>query len=137
MKITAVGPSSVCPFVPDYLVREDGALVWKGEQGTPGEPVPCPMEVPDGSWVGFPGDGYPHLFELSREGPWRASEASRCVQLAQRSARLDPLGAATMLRAAAQLVGLTVSTMIGALDAVRFPGESLEEAFTRVRSARG
>lgn len=142
MKIRAIGPSLVPPYVPNYVVLEDGrALLEDGRGATGGLAdrndfvLPSTYEVPDGSWIGVCGDGTVEVFKKSDEGRWRARQAEACVSRAHEIAHVDPLSAVKMLRGAASLVGLSIPSFVQSLEARRVAGESLADAFDRVRKA--
>jgi len=144
MIIKAAGPRDGCPFVPKYLVLEDGSVALKpglaaGVARVPGEDFQLsgPLDVRHGSWIGISGAGISEAFELSQEGPWRAKEAEKSITLAYSGLKEDPLKSAALIKAAAALVGLDVPALVHALEAQRLPGETLEAVFERVKRPSG
>lgn len=142
MRVRAIGPSVVPPYVPNYVVLDDGRVLF-GDGTTASEgpadgndfQLPSVIEVPDGSWVGVCSDGTLEVFKRSEEGPWRAKQAETCVKMAHEMARTEPLKSVEMLKSAANLVGLNIPLLVQSLEMRRADGESLADTFDRIRKA--
>lgn len=139
MIVESIGPSSDPPFVPSYLVSGGKVVFRPGVQPGPRSDfgLPAPVVVPDGSWIGVRSDGAVELFPSGSEGPWRAAEAQRCMTTAMHLYSRDAIRAASLLHAAAALVGLSIPELVTSVDAKRSPGETLDQAFERVRRSKG
>lgn len=138
MIVESIGPSSDPPFVPSYLVS--GGKVVVRPDASPGPradlELPAPLVVPDGSWIGVRSDGTFELFPSGLEGPWRAAEAQRCMAAAMSLYSRDAIRAAGLLHSAASLVGLSIPELVSSIDAKRAPGETLDQAFERIRRSK-
>jgi hypothetical protein len=139
MRIVGLGPGSPHPFVPDFVLRDDGERIGKGGMQSEGLVVPLPgaVLIPDGSWVGVRGDGAVEIFPESDEVSWRAQEAHRCVLACSDGSVRDPVLAIELLHGAAALVGLRVPDLVRSLSEARAPGETLEATFDRVKKPKG
>lgn len=139
-RVKSVGPHLPFPFVPEYLVLEDETIVRKNDQSKEERKdfeLPNVLEVPDDSWIGVQHSGQVDVFALSGEGPWRAKESERCVISAQELSKANPLKSVEILRRAANLVGLDIPLLVQGLESRRLPGETLEQAFDRLKKSSG
>jgi hypothetical protein len=139
VKIIAVGPSTTPPFIPDYIILEDGSIrernglskrddyLIETEVNEPGE----------GEWVGVASSNRIEVFKSENEGPWRAVVAREAINSAVEGVKDDPVGSVGVIRSAAALMGIDVPLFLNSLNSRRNPGESLEQAFERIKNGKG
>lgn len=138
MKVMAYGPVSLDkPYIPKIAIFEDGS-----KRTESGELIECetnilitPYDLPDGCWFAVLKDGSFESFHVEKSGEWAARKASEIILSVRTSTSMDPLDRLSSIRAAAALVKAPLTDLLTAVSL--FGGESLHEAFIRMRAKGG
>jgi hypothetical protein len=88
-----------------------------------------PVELRNDQWLGVCPDGGIDLFELDKEGVWKTKAAMDAVSFA--ATIEDPEKTVRVLRAAADMIGLDLPTLIIQLQRLKHQGESLADTYLR------
>lgn len=138
MRVDGHSPVGSYPSVPSHVRLDGGECV--GRPGipagdTPGPWADCgPTDVPAGHWVIAMSPGVVETFPSDDEHGWRARRATELIEQSTAAARGgDPLGAVSLINAAAALTGLRLADVIERLRAAKAPGETYEQALSRLR----
>lgn len=131
MKVLGYAPNSDCPFIPDFILTPTGMY---DNQGRPadGESIAIEsLEISNDEWIGVLPNGQVEVFKREYEETWKVKAAMDTIQEIK-DPKANPIKSIRMLRAATDLIGIDLPTMIQELETNKLPGESMVNTWTRL-----
>lgn len=133
MNIIGYAPILQSPYVPLFVVTPNGMFDREGKPAD-GESVSThAFEITENEWIGVAHDGRIETFKRSEEDLWRAKAAQETVSKIG-DPRTNPEGILRKLRAAADLIGVDLPSLLSELESRKSPDESLVDAWKRTKS---
>jgi hypothetical protein len=121
------------PYIPLFVLTPNGMY---DQQGRPadGESVQISaFEIAENEWIGVSHDRQIQIFKRSEEDVWRSKAAQETVSKIG-DPRTDPEGSLRKLRAAADLIGVDLPSLLSDLESKKVTGESIVDAWIRTKS---
>lgn len=131
MKVIGYAPISTPPFVPKFVLTPDGLFDRNGKPADGQTAATHTVDINFNEWVGVNHQGVIETFRISEEQTWRAKEAGAVI--AKVASILSPEQQLATIRAAAQLVGLDLPSLLDQLEQHRQPGENLADVWLRTK----
>jgi hypothetical protein len=132
MKVIGYAPIIQSPYVPLFVVTPNGMF---DKQGRPadgeseGSPV---LEITENEWIGVTHNGRVEVFKRSEEDVWRAKTAQETISKIG-DPKADPEGTLRKLRAAADLIGVDLPSLLNELESKKDPNESIVDTWKRTK----
>ena len=134
MKIIGYAPVLQSPYIPLFVVTPNG-MFDRQERPADGESESSPtLEITENEWIGLTHDGRVEIFKRSEEDAWRAKAAQETISKTKDDIKSDPEGVLKKLRAAADLIGVDLPSLLSDLESKKAPGESIVDVWKRTKS---
>ena len=95
-----------------------------------------PFELSSDSWFVVNDDGSTETYIKSNAAEFLSNLAEKLVKETISKVKEDPLKRLSVLRAASQLLGLSIVDLMASVQAHREPGETIVEAFEKIRNKK-
>ena len=135
MKILGYAPNSDYPFIPDFILTPTGMYNIQGRPAD-GESVKIvEIDILDDEWIGISSTGQVEIFKREHEGTWKIKAAINAIQEIK-DPKANPIKSIQILRAATDLIGVDLPTMLKEIETNKLPGESMVSTWTRMHAKK-
>jgi hypothetical protein len=132
MKVLGYAPSLPGPFVPKFILTPNGLFDRDGHPADGQAISSHEFDIGEHEWIGVLVDGTIETFKRSDEKAWCA-RASQLAVVSIEDPKKDPEGTLRTLRAAADIIGFDLPTLMQKIEQAKKPGESIVDTWTRIK----